>query len=103
MHEIVIKKSRFIATLVPVRSIGEADVEIAALRNRYGLTKMTKVVVGGMTRAEWRRWVAANPDAVATAPADRVVPAELGDAVVGSAAVEAVEVPAETVAAVDEV
>ncbi len=61
----------------------------------------------GMTRAEWRRWVAANPDAVATAPADRVVPAELGDAVVGSAAVEAVEetveVPAETVAAVDEV
>ncbi|EKC59684.1 protein containing 4-diphosphocytidyl-2C-methyl-D-erythritol synthase domain protein [human gut metagenome] len=26
--------------------------EIAALRNRYGLTKMTKVVVGGMTRAE---------------------------------------------------
>lgn len=57
----------------------------------------------GMTRAEWRRWVAANPDAVATAPADRVVPAELGDAVAGSAAVEAVEVPAETVAAVDEV
>ena len=26
--------------------------EIAALRDRYGLTKMTKVVVGGMTRAE---------------------------------------------------
>ena len=26
--------------------------EIAALRDRYGLTKITKVVVGGMTRAE---------------------------------------------------
>lgn len=31
----VIKKSRFIATLVPVRSIAAADAEIAALRKRY--------------------------------------------------------------------
>ena len=34
-HELVIKKSRFIATLVPVRTVAEADAEIAALRKRY--------------------------------------------------------------------
>jgi len=34
-HELVIKKSRFIATLVPVLSVDEADAEIAALRRRY--------------------------------------------------------------------
>lgn len=34
-HEAVIRKSRFIATLVPVRSLAEAEAEIAALRKRY--------------------------------------------------------------------
>lgn len=34
-HELVIKKSRFIATLVPVLSVDEADAEIAALRRQY--------------------------------------------------------------------
>jgi Uncharacterized conserved protein len=34
-HELVIKKSRFIATVVPVLSVDEADAEIAALRRRY--------------------------------------------------------------------
>lgn len=34
-HEVVIKKSRFIATLVPVRSIADAEADIAALRKRY--------------------------------------------------------------------
>ncbi len=34
-HELVIKKSRFIATIVPVLSVAEADAEIAALRRRY--------------------------------------------------------------------
>ena len=31
----MVKKSRFIATVVPVRSVAEADAEIAALRKRY--------------------------------------------------------------------
>ena len=34
-HELVIKKSRFIATVVPVGSVAVADAEIAALRKRY--------------------------------------------------------------------
>lgn len=34
-HELVIKKSRFIATIVPVLSVAEADAEIAALRRHY--------------------------------------------------------------------
>ncbi len=55
VHEIVIKKSRFIATLVPVRSIGEADVEIAALRKQYWDARhnCTALIVG--TNAEQQR------------------------------------------------
>jgi len=34
-HELVIKKSRFIATLVPALSVADADAEIAALRRHY--------------------------------------------------------------------
>ncbi len=48
-HELVIKKSRFIATVVPVRSVAEADAEIAALRKRYWDARHNCValVVGG--------------------------------------------------------
>ncbi|WP_433674133.1 IMPACT family protein [Microbacterium gorillae] len=34
-HELVIKKSRFIAQAIPVRSVPEADAAIAAIRTRY--------------------------------------------------------------------
>ncbi|MDQ7992129.1 MAG: YigZ family protein [Propionicimonas sp.] len=33
-HELVVKKSRFIATVVPVAGVGEADAEIAAVRRQ---------------------------------------------------------------------
>lgn len=54
-HEVVIKKSRFIATLVPVRSMAEADTEIAALRRRYWDAghNCTALVVG--THADQQR------------------------------------------------
>ncbi len=54
-HEVVIKKSRFIATLVPVRSIAEADAEIAALRKRYWDARhhCTALVIG--THADHQR------------------------------------------------
>lgn len=54
-HEVVIKKSRFIATLVPVRSVAEADTEIAALRKRYWDAghNCTALVVG--THADQQR------------------------------------------------
>jgi uncharacterized YigZ family protein len=34
-HELIIKKSRFICQLVPVRSVAQADDEIAAIRKQY--------------------------------------------------------------------
>jgi len=34
-HEIVIKKSRFIAHAIPVRSVADADAAIAVIRTRY--------------------------------------------------------------------
>lgn len=51
----MIKKSRFIATLVPVRGIAEADAEIAALRKRYWDARhnCTALVIG--THAEQQR------------------------------------------------
>lgn len=51
----MIKKSRFIATLVPVRSVAEADAEIAALRKRYWDAghNCTALVVG--THADQQR------------------------------------------------
>ncbi|MGC4154164.1 MAG: YigZ family protein [Propionicimonas sp.] len=54
-HEVVIRKSRFIATLVPVRSVAEADAEIAALRKQYWDARhnCTALVVG--TRADQQR------------------------------------------------
>ncbi|MCA0253665.1 MAG: YigZ family protein [Actinobacteria bacterium] len=54
-HEVVIKKSRFIATLVPVRSVAEADGEIAALRRQYWDARhnCTALVVG--THADQQR------------------------------------------------
>ncbi|MFT3861060.1 YigZ family protein [Micropruina sp.] len=54
-HEIVIKKSRFIATLVPVRSVAAADAEIAALRKRHWDAghNCTALVVG--TQADQQR------------------------------------------------
>ncbi|MGC3954994.1 MAG: YigZ family protein [Propionicimonas sp.] len=54
-HEVVIKKSRFIATLIPVRSIAEADAEIASLRKRYWDAghNCTALVVG--THADQQR------------------------------------------------
>ena len=54
-HEVVIRKSRFIATLIPVRSVAEADAEIAALRKRYWDAghNCTALVVG--THADQQR------------------------------------------------
>lgn len=54
-HEVVIKKSRFIATLVPVHSITEADAEIAALRKHYWDARhnCTALVIG--THADQQR------------------------------------------------
>ena len=54
-HEVVIKKSRFIATLVPVRSIAEADAEIAARRKHYWDARhnCTALVIG--THADQQR------------------------------------------------
>lgn len=34
-HELVVKKSRFVTTVAPVRSVAEADAVIAAVRKRY--------------------------------------------------------------------
>ena len=54
-HEVVIKKSRFIATLVPVRSVAEADTEIAARRKQYwdASHNCTALIVG--THADQQR------------------------------------------------
>ena len=54
-HEVVIRKSRFIATLIPVRSVAEADAEITALRKRYWDAghNCTALVVG--THADQQR------------------------------------------------
>lgn len=54
-HEAVVRKSRFIATLVPVRSVAEADAEIAALRKQYwdASHNCTALVIG--THADQQR------------------------------------------------
>ncbi len=54
-HELVIKKSRFIATLIPVSSVTAADAEIALLRKQYWDARhnCTALVVG--THADQQR------------------------------------------------
>lgn len=55
-HELVIKKSRFIAQAIPVRSVPEADAAIAAIRTRYwdarhNCTAMITGVLGDQARS----------------------------------------------------
>lgn len=54
-HEVVIRKSRFVATVLPVRTLAEADAEIAALRRQYWDARhnCTALVVG--TNADQQR------------------------------------------------
>lgn len=54
-HELVVKKSRFIATLVPVRTVAEADAEIAALRKRYWDARHNCVALVVGTHADQQR------------------------------------------------
>nr|MBS1900755.1 YigZ family protein [Actinomycetota bacterium] len=55
-HELIVKKSRFIAHLVPVRSVAEADEVIASVRRQYwdarhNCTAMVTGVTGDQARS----------------------------------------------------
>jgi len=55
-RELVVKKSRFIARLIPVRSVAEADEVIASVRRQYwdarhNCTAMVTGVLGGQARS----------------------------------------------------